>query len=338
MQRYKIGLILFWIGAVYMFVASWLIMWWVTPIWRNSPAEQFNGTIWAFGGPVFMFISFSTPLGIVLTAIGMLLYGQSKKPRMYLIAIAYFSIIISFGCSGSDNAQTEGADRSWESKTLHDRDVPAPKLEEEAVPALSQASVPRPTEDSIPAAGASGGVQLPDSAAPGTHRGREAARAGPDIQMWLAPFGYEYRFDLVVSNAGPQPLSFDAILLTFHNSRLGPIEPGTYMGVVLEQRITFREGKIFQTFSYGERPTTGTGELQVIPGATTEVFHYLSTGRVFPSQEGKEPTTVSLSLLRQERPVSPARQGALPSPKNILFQGDIRTGDLWKNGHLLQLK
>jgi len=87
MKTKTIGLILFWIGAVYMFVASWLIMWWVAPMWRNSPPEQFNGTIWAFGGPVFMFISFSVPLGIVLTAIGMLLYAESKKPRMWPFVI-----------------------------------------------------------------------------------------------------------------------------------------------------------------------------------------------------------------------------------------------------------
>jgi hypothetical protein len=77
------GLMLFWIGAAYMFIASWLIMWWVAPLWRHTPTEQFNGTIWAFGGPVFMFISFSVPLGILLTAIGMLIYSESQKLSMW---------------------------------------------------------------------------------------------------------------------------------------------------------------------------------------------------------------------------------------------------------------
>jgi len=69
-----------------MFVASWLIMWWVAPMWSRSPAEQFNGTIWAFGGPVFIFISLSVPVGVVLTAIGMLLYSESDKPRRWPFA------------------------------------------------------------------------------------------------------------------------------------------------------------------------------------------------------------------------------------------------------------
>jgi len=81
MTKRTTGLIMFWIGAAYMFIGSWLIMWWVAPMWRYTPTEQFNGTIWAFGGPVFMFISFSIPLGTLLTAIGMLIYSESQKLR-----------------------------------------------------------------------------------------------------------------------------------------------------------------------------------------------------------------------------------------------------------------
>ena len=61
-----------------MFVATWLIMWWVAPMWRDSPPEQFEGTLWAFGGPVFVFISLAGPVGTLLVAIGMLLSGGAR--------------------------------------------------------------------------------------------------------------------------------------------------------------------------------------------------------------------------------------------------------------------
>jgi hypothetical protein len=57
MGSHRIGLIMFWIGAVLVFVTGWLVMWWVFPIWKNSPVEQFEGTIFAFLGPVYMTIA-----------------------------------------------------------------------------------------------------------------------------------------------------------------------------------------------------------------------------------------------------------------------------------------
>lgn len=83
MKPRKSGLALFWVGIVYMFGASWLAMWWVAPIWRNTPPEQFAGTIWAFAGPVFTIIAFSVPVGIVMTTIGMLLYSESDRIRAW---------------------------------------------------------------------------------------------------------------------------------------------------------------------------------------------------------------------------------------------------------------
>jgi len=70
MKSRKSGLALFWVGIVYMFGAGWLAMWWVAPIWRNTPPEQFEGTIWAFAGPVFTIIALSVPAGIVRSVTG----------------------------------------------------------------------------------------------------------------------------------------------------------------------------------------------------------------------------------------------------------------------------
>ena len=42
MQRKRWGLALFGMGAAYIFGASWLAMWWIAPVWRNTPAAQFD--------------------------------------------------------------------------------------------------------------------------------------------------------------------------------------------------------------------------------------------------------------------------------------------------------
>jgi len=88
MSKEKIGLTLFWLGGLYIFLASWLAMWWIAPIWRNTPAVEFEGTAWAFGGPIFMAIAFSVPVGIALCAIGMALHsalGNAGWPTFVLL-------------------------------------------------------------------------------------------------------------------------------------------------------------------------------------------------------------------------------------------------------------
>ena len=90
----KIGLATFWIGVAYMFCASWLAMWWIAPIWRNAPAEQFEGTIFAFGGLVFTIIMLSVPVGIVLTALGMGLYSKLGKADARSIGLLVGGLIV----------------------------------------------------------------------------------------------------------------------------------------------------------------------------------------------------------------------------------------------------
>lgn len=91
------GLVLFWVGISYMFVASWLAMWWIAPIWRNTPSEQFAGTIWAFGGPVFMTIALSVPVGILLAAFGILLYSRSAEASAWLLLVFVIGgVLVSF--------------------------------------------------------------------------------------------------------------------------------------------------------------------------------------------------------------------------------------------------
>ena len=90
----KVGLIMFWVGAVIVFTGSWLVQWWIFPIWKNSPVEQFEGTVLAFEGPVFMLIGLSTPLGVALAAIGILFCAESEKFRLWPFAVGVVFIAL----------------------------------------------------------------------------------------------------------------------------------------------------------------------------------------------------------------------------------------------------
>jgi len=92
----RIGLVIFWIGAVYLFVMSWAIMWWMIPKYRFFPLEQTEGTIWAMGGTVFNLAFLSIPLGAPLMAIGLILYAEQKKSRIWpMIAVCALLILTS---------------------------------------------------------------------------------------------------------------------------------------------------------------------------------------------------------------------------------------------------
>jgi hypothetical protein len=94
MSKQKIGLVIFWIGTVYLFVMSWAFMWWLIPKYRYLPLEQTNETIWAVGGPVFNLAFLSMPVGAPLMAIGMILYADEKKSRIWpMITVCAFLIL-----------------------------------------------------------------------------------------------------------------------------------------------------------------------------------------------------------------------------------------------------
>ena len=95
MKRKRLGFGLLGLGAAYIFGASWLAMWWIAPVWRNTPAEQFDGTVWAFGGPIFMAIALSVPVGILLIVIGILLSAGAKSSRVAVFAIGATLVALS---------------------------------------------------------------------------------------------------------------------------------------------------------------------------------------------------------------------------------------------------
>lgn len=95
MQRKRIGFGLFGLGAAYIFGASWLAMWWIAPVWRGTPAEEFEGTAWAFGGPIFTTIALSVPVGVVLIVTGITLYSGANRLRVTVLASVAGAIALS---------------------------------------------------------------------------------------------------------------------------------------------------------------------------------------------------------------------------------------------------
>ncbi|MCP4382953.1 MAG: hypothetical protein GY798_16290 [Hyphomicrobiales bacterium] len=88
------GLGLFGVGGSYIFLASWLAMWWIAPIWRQTPPAKFEGTIWAFGGLVFMIIALSVPVGFVLASVGMAIYSNFGRAGWKLNGLLVAGLVI----------------------------------------------------------------------------------------------------------------------------------------------------------------------------------------------------------------------------------------------------
>jgi len=78
-MKKTIGLAMFWIGTIYIFGASWLAMWWIAPVWKKTPIEEFEGSAWAFEGPIYSLIGLSLPIGIILAAIGLMISSKEKQ-------------------------------------------------------------------------------------------------------------------------------------------------------------------------------------------------------------------------------------------------------------------
>lgn len=93
-MRSSIGLVLFWLGAAMIFTGAWLVMWRIAPFWRSTPPEELAGTIWAFGGLVFMLIALSVPLGLILLVAGVLMFAADDRPRTWpLITVVLITIL-----------------------------------------------------------------------------------------------------------------------------------------------------------------------------------------------------------------------------------------------------
>jgi len=83
MTRQKVGLVLFWLGVVLMFI-NYFSIWYKSTVWRVTTPETVIGTGWApFEFPQ-MFTSILMPIGIGISIIGVLLYSGKKGSLFWL--------------------------------------------------------------------------------------------------------------------------------------------------------------------------------------------------------------------------------------------------------------
>jgi len=93
MKAQKAGLIIFWIGTVYMVVGGFVGSWLITPALRNLTLAQYSETIWSWDGALFWIWAFSLPLGSILVGVGILLYVRAKSSLIWLFGIGVFIIL-----------------------------------------------------------------------------------------------------------------------------------------------------------------------------------------------------------------------------------------------------
>ncbi len=93
MKAQKTGLIIFWIGAVYMVVMGFVASWWIQPALRNLSLAQYSETIWSWDGALFWLWAFAIPLGAILVGVGALLYVRAKSSLIWLFGIGVFLVL-----------------------------------------------------------------------------------------------------------------------------------------------------------------------------------------------------------------------------------------------------
>jgi hypothetical protein len=84
----KIGLAVFWVGAVFMFVVGFLSSWWFVPAIRDV---GFNNL--SVSGGVSLFWGISAPLGAMLAAIGAGLYARRVTIALVLGSVAVIALV-----------------------------------------------------------------------------------------------------------------------------------------------------------------------------------------------------------------------------------------------------
>jgi hypothetical protein len=87
----KVGLTIFWLGAVYMVGVGWLGGWSFGSTYRNHSLAEINATAWALSSPLFWIWAFSVPVGSVLAGLGLLLYSESRRSHIWVFVVGMFS-------------------------------------------------------------------------------------------------------------------------------------------------------------------------------------------------------------------------------------------------------
>ena len=94
MKRQKVGLVIFWIGALYIIIMGFVTSYWVRGAYRHLSNDQVRETIWTYTSPLFGFWGVSVPLGAILVGIGLLIYVQAKNSHIWLFGIGTFAVLL----------------------------------------------------------------------------------------------------------------------------------------------------------------------------------------------------------------------------------------------------
>ncbi len=90
MTKQKVGLILFWIGAIYAFVWGVLASISVGSAFRASTIDELSQTVWAFTGFWHLSWAFSPPFGALVAGIGILLYSGARGSTVWKFGTGMF--------------------------------------------------------------------------------------------------------------------------------------------------------------------------------------------------------------------------------------------------------
>jgi hypothetical protein len=95
MKNQKLALALFWIGILIAVGFASIGTQSLMQNLRNLTIEENNLTIWADGGPLWIFWGFSITLGSVLAGIGAFLYVKSKPAFSWLTPIGVIGVVFA---------------------------------------------------------------------------------------------------------------------------------------------------------------------------------------------------------------------------------------------------
>jgi hypothetical protein len=94
MKRQTLALSLFWIGLLIALALAGIIGRSLYHNLRTLTMEELNATIWADGGPLWIFWALSVTLGSLLAGIGAFVYVKTKPAFSWLTAIGVLGAVI----------------------------------------------------------------------------------------------------------------------------------------------------------------------------------------------------------------------------------------------------
>ena len=96
MTRKKVGLTLFWIGAIYAFIFAIPVGAYLDLTISGMTMDELNQTMWTPNGLWFNLWGFSPPLGALVTGIGLLLYSGAGGSRVWAYGVG-IAVVVFIG-------------------------------------------------------------------------------------------------------------------------------------------------------------------------------------------------------------------------------------------------